>query len=77
MSPERSVTGAGAAGRCLVDRDEVARAYVTDSLPKGDVAAFEEHIALCAGCRMAVEDAGKYGKAQREAKRRLRPEKRD
>jgi hypothetical protein len=71
------VTDAGAAGRCPVDRDEVARAYVTDSLPRGVGAAFEEHIVLCAGCRMAAEDAGKYGKAQREAKRRLRPERRD
>lgn len=83
MFPERSVTGAAPAGRigmalrpghCPADRDEAAEAYVADNLLMADRAALEEHMLICAGCRMAVEDAGKYGKALRQAKRRLRTE---
>ena len=45
-----------------------------DNLPTADVAAFEEHLLICAGCRAAVEDADKYVKAMRQAARRLRAE---
>lgn len=83
MCPERFLTGSAAAGRmsmglrpdhCPADGDEAAAAYVADTMPKADAAALEEHMLICAGCRRAVEDAGKYGKAQRQATRRLRPE---
>ena len=83
MCPKRSLTSPEPAGRvsmalrpnqCPADTDAVAAAYVADNLPKADMAALEEHMLNCAGCRGAVEDAGKYGKAQRQATRRLRPE---
>jgi hypothetical protein len=61
-------------GHCPADRDEAAEAYVADNLLMADRAALEEHMLIWAGCRMAVEDAGKYGKALRQAKRRLRTE---
>ena len=59
---------------CPADPKEVTEAYVMDNLPTADVAAFEEHLLLCAGCRAAVEDADKYVKAMRQAARRLRAE---
>ena len=60
--------------QCPADPEEIAQAYVMDNLPKADVAAFEEHLLVCAGCRAAVEHADKYVKAMRQAARRLRVE---
>jgi len=59
---------------CPADRDAAAAAYVAGNLPKADAAALEEHMLNCAGCREAVQDADKYGKAFTQATRRLRPE---
>ena len=59
---------------CPPDPEEVTQAYVMDNLPIADVAAFEEHLLVCAGCRAAVEHADKYVKAMRQATRRLRVE---
>jgi hypothetical protein len=59
---------------CPGDREDIAKSYVMCSLPRTDVAAFQEHLASCIACRRAVEDADKYGKAMREATRRLRSE---
>jgi hypothetical protein len=60
--------------RCPPDPAEVAEAYVMDNLPKADMASFGEHVLACAGCRRAVEDADRYGKALQTAMRRLRVE---
>ena len=59
---------------CPADPKEVAEAYVMENLPEADLAAFEEHLLICPGCRAAVEDADQYVEAMREAARRLRAE---
>lgn len=81
MCPERFLTHGEPAGgislalrpdHCPADQEATAKAYVMGGLPRADLATFQEHLTGCTRCRTAVEDADKYGKAMREATRRLR-----
>lgn len=73
MCPERFLMGGvPRPNHCPGDHEGVAKAYAMDNLPRADAAAFEEHLSVCAACRRAVEDAGRFGKAMHEAALRLR-----
>ena len=58
--------------QCPPERDEVAEAYVVETLAEGDAVAFDEHLLLCARCRDAVEAADLYVRAMREAAAHIR-----
>ena len=60
------------AARCPEDLDEVAEAYVMETLDAVDAAAFDEHLLICDECWAAVEVTDRYVRAMREAAERLR-----
>jgi hypothetical protein len=56
---------------CPANPEEVAEAYVMETLDTADAASFEEHCLACARCLAIVEATDEYVRAMREAAERL------
>lgn len=62
-------------GRCPLDPEETAEAYVLGTLSPEVAAAFEDHYLTCAACAAVVEAADEYVRAMRAAAKHSKPEK--
>jgi hypothetical protein len=59
---------------CPAKPEEVAEAYVMETLDAADAAVFDEHLLVCARCLAIVEATDEYVRAMRAAAERLRRE---
>jgi hypothetical protein len=57
---------------CPAELNEIAEAYVMNTLSRADAALFEQHLMTCRRCAAAAEDADHYVRAMKIAARRLR-----
>jgi hypothetical protein len=57
---------------CPAKPEEVAEAYVMETLDAADAAAFDEHLLVCDECLVIVEATYDYVRAMREAAEQLR-----
>jgi hypothetical protein len=60
------------ATRCPAKPEEVAEAYVMETLDAADAAAFDEHLLVCDPCLAIVEAAYDYVRAMPRAGEQLR-----
>ncbi len=58
--------------RCPPDPEQVAEAYVMETLAEAAVGAFEKHLLVCPDCRAAVDEADGFARAMAEAARQVR-----
>ena len=56
---------------CPAKPEEVAEAYVMETLDAADAAVFDEHLLVCEACLAIVEATDEYVRAMREAAEQL------
>jgi Putative zinc-finger len=52
---------------CPIDIDEMAEAYIMETLSPAGAWRFEDHYLTCNGCATAVEEAAEYVRAMKGA----------
>jgi hypothetical protein len=57
---------------CPAKPEEVAEAYVMETLDAADAAAFDEHLLVCDECLVIVEATYDYVRAMRDSAEQLR-----